>query len=88
MASKSELKRQAAQHSWNHRVMEFVERGEIFLGIVEVHYDGDIPAGYTVPVAVIADDVDGLRWTLERMLDALTKPVLKPSDCEREKKEG
>ncbi|HEY6554046.1 MAG TPA: hypothetical protein VI669_11880 [Vicinamibacteria bacterium] len=36
---------------------------------------------YTIdPVGVISDDVEGLRWNLQKMLEALDKPVLDYSD--------
>ena len=76
---------------WNYRVMRHQPnpaRGEreVWYAIHEVFYRNDAvddrtvdssETGYTEePVAVVADDVDGLRWVLEQMLAALDKPVL------------
>ena len=76
--------------SWNYRVMEFTVEGETFRAIHEVHYDNDgKPKSYSEPASsVTADIFDGhvagargsLEWTLDRMREALDKPVLQASD--------
>lgn len=65
--------------SWNYRVMRHVGDGEEWLGIHEVYYDDNgKPNGHTEDeIAPTSDEgVDGLRWVLDRMMEALDKPVL------------
>ena len=45
------------------------------LGICEVYSNGMFTAK---PVRVIGDDLEELRWTLERMLESLDKPIWEP----------
>ena len=59
--------------NWNHRVMKLDDDGT--LGIVEVYSNGMFTAK---PVRVIGDDLEELRWTLERMLESLDKPIWEP----------
>lgn len=89
---------------WNYRVMrhssknENTEEAEVWLGIHEVYYrDDDVDdltvdvneTGYTVePVRVTADDVDGLRWVLQKMSEALDKPVLNYDGSRKRSFEG
>ena len=76
---------------WNYRVMRHPPKDgeEEWYAIHEVYYrsndvdDLTVPVhetGYSVdPVGVIADSPEGLRWTLQKMLEALDKPVLEHS---------
>lgn len=81
--------------TWNYRVIEFVtppytdEPNERWRAIHEVYYDENgRPVGYTENPAVIgwhADDGDSVPLTIiERMREALAKPVLVPSDFHAE----
>lgn len=77
---------------WKYRVMEFTAEGETFRAIHEVHYGNDgKPKSYSEPAASVTADIfdaDGqdastrgsLEWTLDRMREALDKPVLQASD--------
>lgn len=77
--------------TWNYRVMRHEGQGpdiqgECWFTIHEVYYKSDgvndlavstADVGYTTePVAPMAESVDELRVTLQRMLTALDKPVL------------
>lgn len=73
--------------SWNYRVIEFVdEQGYPWRAIHEVHYDdAGKPVSYTEDAAsVISSDGAGinapLAWVLEKMREALDKPVLVETD--------
>lgn len=76
--------------SWNYRVIyhpapEGNERGEDWLGIHEVYYATDTddhPLSYsTEHVGVMSTDgVGGLGWVLDRMREALNKPILTTAD--------
>lgn len=72
--------------SWNHRVIKQAylcyDEYETIFGIHEVYYneDGSLRNYTTDPVAPIGADMDELRWTLEKMLMALDKPVLTHED--------
>lgn len=70
--------------TWNHRVVRTVSRdGEVLLALHEAFYaeGAEVPESITEePVAVLGDDISGLRWTLENMLRALEKPILSYDD--------
>lgn len=69
--------------TWNHRVMRH-ESGPIgfcddgcWYGIHEVYYDeqGNVD-GYTKDALVTGDNIEDLKWALQKMLECLEKPVL------------
>ena len=66
--------------TWDYRIVRRIhDTGEIFYGIHEVHYDKDqTPVNLTEnPQPVVSDEgIEGVRWHLEHMLEALGKPVL------------
>lgn len=65
--------------SWNHRILAYEEtNGEIYLAIHEVYYDKKGKAnGYTEnPISVHSDSVKGMRWVLNKMKEATSKPIL------------
>jgi hypothetical protein len=78
--------------TWNFRVMEFrdPDTEEVWQAIHEVHYDGSgKPIGYsTYPTGVVSHDDGGhqkaLGWVLDRMREALDRPVLVESDFDSE----
>ncbi len=61
---------------WNHRVYKRLDKasGDYYYTIREVFYseNGEIEV-YTEPTTPLGEDLDGLRWTLEKMLKALNK---------------
>ena len=59
---------------WNHRVMK---SGDEFV-IREVYYknDGTVEAWTAGPAIPSAETMEGLRWVVERYLEALDKPVI------------
>lgn len=69
---------------WNYRVIEFVEPGteERWQAIHEVHYDETgQPTSYAENPAPVMTHDDGnckadLGWVLDKMREALSKPVL------------
>jgi hypothetical protein len=72
---------------WNYRVVDLsVENDDDpWLTIQEAYYDDSgLPEGYADVVAG-SETLEGLRRTLQRMLDALDRPVLSPSDFNRSK---
>lgn len=68
--------------SWNYRILatEYKHmngKSEIELAIHEVYYDDyGIPNGYTAEKTVSGESVKSLRWSLNKMKDALKKPIL------------
>lgn len=73
--------------TWNHRVFRRTYNlgqgtEETVLEIHEVHYDenGEIHGITENPTHILCDDVEGLRWTLEKMMESLNKPILDWSD--------
>lgn len=76
---------------WNHRVIEFVDPdGTPWRAIHEVHYVNHLPVAYTEEPAVVGgegESNDGLRWTLDRMREALEKPILVERDFDQAKLE-
>jgi hypothetical protein len=81
---------------WNYRVMRHSSKKENtadleeWLGIHEVYYRNDevddlsVSAheiGYTeMPIKMVAEDIEELRWMLDEMLKALAKPILEYAD--------
>lgn len=80
-----------AKGLWNYRVIEFVDpSGEPWRAIFEVHYRDGLPVAYTEEPAVVLSDEennDGLAWALDRMREALDKPVLVERDFDEARKQ-
>lgn len=70
--------------TWNHRVVRAVQNGEEGYSIREVFYndDGSISMWTKDPIDPYGETLDGLRLTLERMLECLDKPVLDEQELE------
>jgi|688.fasta_scaffold178623_2 hypothetical protein len=73
--------------SWNHRVLasehKYVDgTTEMYFEVYEVYYDKDgKPDGYTAnPITIGGDSLEGLRWTADRIKEALSKPILWEGD--------
>jgi hypothetical protein len=74
------------EYHWNHRVVRRVfhadgDHKEIEYAIHEAHYETKGASSgrcliTTEAVPVAADSIEGLRWVLTKMLEALDKPVL------------
>jgi hypothetical protein len=76
--------------TWNYRVIEFVDPSdEPWRAIFEVYYDdAGNPNGYNEdPAEVVSSDAEGveagLGWVLDRMREALAKPILVEHDFHR-----
>jgi hypothetical protein len=74
---------------WNHRVIRLpvvdaaADEPKEFFTVAETHYDDEgVPYGYGDPEhnPLHSDSLEDLRATLERMLKALTAPVLSDDD--------
>ena len=67
---------------WNHRVVDMSaeNEGNPLFGIREVYYeDNGIPTGHGEP-SVMSDTMEGLKWVVDQMKEALDQPVLTPKD--------
>jgi hypothetical protein len=65
--------------SWNYRVLVFGETGyESIYRICEVYYDkNNNPTGYIEEkLPQSTEGISGLKWYLEKQLEALEKPIL------------
>ena len=66
--------------SWNYRVIRSpnAEEGYSFAihGVYGSEASGEPRSWTENPVDVSAENLDGLRWVLDRMRDALSKPIL------------
>lgn len=68
--------------SWDYRIIKEDDRYHI----AEVHcHDDGTPRLYTGPISVVSysdyeNQIEAIKWTLERMLVATTEPVLTPED--------
>lgn len=69
--------------SWNHRAFKrvhnhkYLHEPETLFEIREVFYDenGDI-SGIAETPDVIAESLDDLKWTLNKMLESCDKPII------------
>ncbi len=69
--------------AWSYRVIKTVTKIplgniDISYGIHEVYYDenGDIVNISESLAHPLSDDLEGLKWSLERMMEACNKPVI------------
>jgi len=64
--------------SWNHRVIRHVtDEGDEWFGIHEVYYDDGEPHSCTKEhISPCQEDIPALKWELEKMLQAIDKPVI------------
>jgi hypothetical protein len=76
--------------SWNYRVIRQTKGVETFLAIHEVYLDsvGNPTAITKEPVEVMGENEDELRWVLDRMREALDRPVLEATQFTDEKTSG
>ena len=76
-----------SRRTWNYRVISFNRHEGAWLAIHEVHYRDGVPVMYSLGPAVILwdaeEDGDAGRRCLDRMREALDKPVLTESDFPR-----
>ena len=68
---------------WNYRVFKrihthkYLPEPEILYEIREAFYDDDGKVdGWAEMPDVIADSLDGLKWTLNKMMESIDKPVI------------
>ncbi len=79
---------QGSSMVWNHRVVKRIEKrdavpDEVMYYIHEAYYPerGAKPDSITVdPIVICGEDIESIRWTLEKISIALTKPVLNYED--------
>lgn len=64
-------------NNWNYRVMEHENEREDIFQIHEVYYDEDGVAGYNMNGQIKSQSLEDLKWTLEQMLKATEKEILK-----------
>lgn len=64
--------------SFNHRVFAHENDDEIWFQVHEVFYDEDKnPVAYTEDaIKIIADDLEGMVWTLNQIKGCIDKPIL------------
>ena len=64
--------------AWNHRILAHEHNGEVYLQIHEVYYnENNIPDSYSkYGVSVGGETLKDIKWTLNKMMDCLSKPIL------------
>jgi hypothetical protein len=67
--------------SWNHRVIDVTveNEGDPLFELREVYYIDGAPIGHGEP-SVMSETMEGLVEVIDRMKEALERPVLKPED--------
>ena len=70
-------------NTWNHRVIRVTDidpitkQPEHYYQIHEVHYTNGVPHSVTInPITVGGENIDEIKWTLEKMLMATGKEVI------------
>lgn len=68
--------------TWNHRVFDYSTEDETHYAIHEVYYNelGHPTKATSEPVPVTGESSASLAWVLEKMEEALSKPILKFAD--------
>jgi hypothetical protein len=62
---------------WNYRILAVEYPDDIYFEMGEVYYDKDgVPDGYCMNKGVGSETTKGIGWTLNRMKEALKKPIL------------
>ena len=63
--------------SWNHRILAHENNGEVYFQLHEVYYKNEVTDGYTAnPITVGSETLKGIKWTLNKMQEAVEKPIL------------
>lgn len=77
--NKNKMKKKEPEHYWNIRVIthSYPESDERNFYLTEVHYDNGVPSGYSKGVHnYSAGSLKELNWRLNRMKEAIKKPIL------------
>lgn len=63
---------------WNYRILAHEHNEDVYFIIHEVYYDENgIPNGYTENgVYVNGENIEDMRWSIEKMNECLEKPIL------------
>jgi len=74
---------EAPMMTWNHRVVKTKDGNDpenpVLLRLVEVHYRGEQPVGYSEPF-MCGDNLDELMGLVARLHIALEQPILDEAD--------
>lgn len=66
-----------ATASWDHRIVRrYNNAGEPYMVITEVHYRDGSPWSFALDWSPMGDDLDSLKWAVDKMRDALVLPPL------------
>lgn len=69
--------KKAPSSHWNHRVLVEKSKGdELYFYIAEVFYEFGEPILSTNAIDVNGESIKDLKWTLDMMKKALSKPIL------------
>lgn len=72
--------------SWNYRIgYRNNPAGFVEYGVVEAYYEGGKVVGVTDFTSPYDENLEGLKWSLEKMLEACNKEVLNLDDLSKEK---
>lgn len=63
---------------WNHRIIKHVTSDSEWFAVHEVYYDDDgTPNSCTSePIKIIQEDLKDIEWEIDKIKEALQKPVL------------
>lgn len=63
--------------SWNYRIgYQTIDEHNTVYGVVEAYYENGEVVGFTDFIEPFGEDEEGLKWSLERMLEAFAKPTI------------
>jgi len=63
--------------TWNYRIIAHKDGDSYYYEIHEVYYDKTgKPDGYTKNATVGSESIEGIEWSLEKMKECLSKPIL------------
>ena len=80
---KTKIKKNKPVHTWNYRLMDRSTEKEEWIAIHSVYYKNGEVDGYSKePAPVGGSNLEEIRATLQRMSEALDKPILKYKEDE------
>lgn len=72
--------------SWNHRLLAHKDGDDMYFMVHEVYYDKEgNPVSYTTNgVSIGGNDLEGVQWVINKMIESTKKPILSVENFPKE----